>query len=431
MTIILLHATKTTTPVYTAQHVIIGGGVIGLALAARLCRESRKQGLDMGTLVLEKNGHIGAETSSRNSEVIHSGIYYAEESLKTQLCNVGADLMYRYCHRRNVPCRRVGKYIVGSTESDEKYLYQMKERTDRILKPSDRLFFVSKDQMEREEPFVKAKFALCSPRTGILDSHSYMQALKDDIEKQHGLIMCHSKVNSIEYSASQSASNQYRIHLVDSIVQAPFVFNCAGLYCEHVARMLWRNKNTVSFPSQYRIYYYKGQYFAYRPSSSSSSRIKIQHLIYPIPDVALKSLGIHATIDMNNRIKFGPDAHFIRPAFSDEEIEQLTDKMLSREEIFDYKVDQKYAKPFHAAIGTYLKNIELDELNADYAGIRPKLMKPGENKFQDFIIQEESKNGFPGFVNLIGIESPGLTSSLAIANYVAELLNYSPKHHFQ
>lgn len=426
MIMTILHVAK---PVYKAQHVIIGGGVIGLALAARLCRESKAHDLDVGTLVLEKNRCTGGETSSRNSEVIHSGIYYGEGSLKSQLCNVGADLLYQYCHERNVSCRRVGKWIVGSTESDEKYLHQMKERTDRILKPSDQLFFVSKEQMEREEPFVKAKFALCSPRTGILDSHSYMQALRDDIEKD-GLIMCDSKLNAIEYNASQSANNQYRIHLVDCIVQTPLVFNCAGLYCEHVARILWRNTNTIPFPSQYRIYYYKGQYFAYSPSSSST-RIKIQHLIYPIPDVALKSLGIHATIDMNDRIKFGPDVHFVRPAFSDEEIEQITDEMLSREEIFDYKVDQKYAKPFHVAVSTYLKNIQLHELQTDYAGMRPKLMRPGENKFQDFIIQEESKNGFPGFVNLIGMESPGLTSSLAIANYVAELVNYSPKYHFQ
>jgi 2-hydroxyglutarate dehydrogenase len=389
------------------NHAVIGGGVIGLAIAARLAQEQTKFASEINTLVIEKNTELGQETSSRNSEVIHAGLYYPTNSKKQLFCIEGNRMLYPFCEKYKIPYKRIGKWIVAQNDEEGEYLQKMYDRE----KERD-LYFLSLAEIKTGEPNVKAKYALCSPRTGIIDSHALMYVFQNMIQQDDkNQIITRSKVTDITYDGS------YLITITDSkmektVVQAQTVINCAGLYAQHICDMLFKER----IPNSYQTHYYKGQYFAYHHPKDGTP--PVSRLIYPVPDKHLsKGLGVHATVDLSGRVRFGPDTIYLGDYY--------TAKL-------DYKVDPSYQQSFYNSIIQYLRadRIEQSRLHADYCGIRPKLQAPGK-PIVDFIINEESSRGYPGFVNLLGIESPGLTCCMPIANYVANLLGMNKKNDFK
>jgi L-2-hydroxyglutarate oxidase LhgO len=273
----------------------------------------------------------------------------------------------------------------------------IKRETERDLR------FLSKEEIA-QEPNVRAKYALYSPRTGIIDSHTLMNVFRnmilDDTQNQ---ILTSTKITAIEYD-----TRYYYLTITQNdektVIRALRVVNSAGLDAQGIVELLMNNS-----PPEYQTYFYKGQYYSYQSNTPLVSR-----LIYPVPDKHLsKGLGVHATVDLSGRVRFGPDTHY------------LGDYASLKTKKWDYSViDNK--DEFYASVQQYLRGVDPNKLRADYCGIRPKLQAPG-TAVKDFMIQEESEKGFQNFVNLLGIESPGLTSSIPIANYVAQLLGFSDK----
>ncbi|KAI8911104.1 FAD dependent oxidoreductase, partial [Gorgonomyces haynaldii] len=351
-------------------HQVIGAGAVGLAIAARLSAT-------MATVLIERHPTFGRETSSRNSEVIHAGIYYPPDSLKTRLCIRGRHLLYEYC-KRGIPFKKTGKWIVSSKQQEHR-LEEIHQKGRLLDVP---LYFLGSREAKRLEPRVKCESVLVSPETGIIDSHEYMQHLETELQENGGLVAYNTHVKSIERNR-----DQYTLQLEQQehelAIEAPIVVNSAGLGSEEIARMF-----DDALAENTRIHYCKGHYFVHKTPYLT------KRLIYPIPDQNVTSLGVHLTLDLGGRIKFGPDVHYM-------------DKI-------DYSfVADKLS--FVKAIQNYL-DVHPDELEPDYTGIRPKLQAKGE-KFRDFYIKNHH-----GFVHLSGIESPGLTSSLAIAEYVEQIL---------
>ncbi|ELR21408.1 L-2-hydroxyglutarate dehydrogenase, mitochondrial precursor, putative [Acanthamoeba castellanii str. Neff] len=377
----------------SVKHLVIGGGVVGLATAARLSREG-------STILLEKNTVLGEEVSARNSEVLHAGLYYPEDSLKTKLCILGKLMLTEACKQYSLPWKNTGKWVVAQNDEESKFLADLEVKAKRLGVP---LHFISEATRLAEEPKVRCKEALVSPSTGILDSHAIMQFFEGRITaNEDSNIVTHTKAVSIAKSDSG-----YLVDTVDRegercLIEADSVVNCAGLYADLVAQMALGD----AFPAHYRQYYCKGNYYAY------SRKTLVSRLIYPVPEKNLKGLGVHVTIDLAGHMRFGPDAFYI---------DRPTDPWAAP----DYTVYEYHLDDAHKAITKYLPEVKRDALYADYSGIRPKLAGPGE-PFRDFLIEEESARGFPGLVNLLGIESPGLTSSPAIAEHVAEKLGYNP-----
>ncbi|CAG8443619.1 9691_t:CDS:2 [Ambispora gerdemannii] len=381
-------------PEFSVDYLVIGGGVVGLAIANRLsCRNHRK------TLLVEKNA------SSRNSEIIHAGIYYSGDSLKTRLCIRGKELLYSLLSSSSshIPYRRVGKWIVSEDESQTEYLHTLKKNADLL---GVETYFLAKHEQERQEPDVRADEVLVSPTTGIFDSHAYMRWLETKIREQDGDLALHSQVVGIEKDY-----NEYKVEIATStdqissplttsiIISARIVINAAGLHADKIAEMI------LPTPSIYKIYYVKGHYYGYRGRD-----INVNRLIYPVPPKNLVNLGTHLTLDLAGKIRFGPDVQYVDSPYDYD----IVDEDDSKENKSPSVKEQLYR-----SINSYLPKIREDALYADYTGIRPKLQAPGES-FRDFIIQEETKYGLEGFINLIGIESPGLTSSLAIGEMVAD-----------
>ncbi|CAO3688155.1 unnamed protein product [Umbelopsis vinacea] len=369
------------------DNLVIGGGVVGLAIAERLARTRSTE----TTILVERNGRIGEETSSRNSEVIHAGLYYPESSLKTRLCIKGKNMLYDLLQTTNIPYKKVGKWVVAENEDQTTYIKDLHEKSKRIGVPT---FFMTSEEAHKEEPEVRAHSVLVSPTTGIIDSHSFMEYLESSVNSSGGDIALGSQVRSIR----TATGGGYLVEVATppssataTLVFAKHVFNSAGLHADKIANML--------IPNSYKLYYAKGQYFGYRKKSP------VRRLIYPCPEKNLAGLGTHLTIDMAGRCKFGPDVSYIQ-------------------DWADYSVadDDVKLEQFVQAVQKYYPNVDKHSLYADYAGIRPKLAGPG-GPFQDFIIREESEAGFNNFFNLIGIESPGLTSSLAIAEHVVDLMD--------
>ncbi|KAJ3179293.1 hypothetical protein HDU87_002902 [Geranomyces variabilis] len=358
--------------------VVIGAGAVGLAVAERLSRSSKS------LLVLEQHASFGTETSSRNSEVIHAGIYYPPSSLKTKLCIRGKDLLYDFCARHHIPHRRIGKWIVASTDDQLHGLAEINARATAVGVPTE---FLSLAEAQRLEPRLIARGVLSSPTTGIIDSHAYMARLESMLSARGVDLAYRSRVSSL----SRSPSGVFSIATADAPtfhITAQRVINCAGLYADDVARFL-----DSSFPD--RIAPCKGTYYAYTGQLPLLSR-----LIYPVPEKNLKGLGVHATLDLSGKCKFGPDAVYV----------DRKDDLVPRD-------DKATRARFARAIGQYLSNITAEDLSVDYSGMRPKLSGPDEPA-RDFLIEQH----YPGFVNLVGIESPGLTASLAIAEYVESML---------
>ncbi|WP_319405462.1 NAD(P)/FAD-dependent oxidoreductase [uncultured Desulfosarcina sp.] len=366
---------------------IVGAGVVGLAVAAELSK-TRK-----GILILERNPSFGQETSSRNSEVIHAGIYYARDSLKARLCVEGNRLLYPLCEQHRIPHRRCGKLIVATEKDEEAILATIQDRARE--NGAEALELLSARRIKALEPNVKACAALFSPSTGIIHSHRLMRHYAARANKNGARFVPQTTVSRVE----KQEDGRYRVHVAypdgqTDAFASRWIINCAGLESDRLAESMGIDIDACG----YRLSYWKGEYF-----SLDAPPGFIRHLVYPVPPANHVGLGVHATIDMGGRVKFGPNATY------------LPDRDL------DYSVNPAARQSFYEAARRYLPGIALDQLQPEMTGIRPKLQKPGDPA-RDFIIAEESSKGFPGVINLIGIESPGLTASPAIARHVAAMV---------
>ena len=364
---------------HAVECLVIGAGVVGLAVARALARAGRE------VVVVEAEDAIGTGVSSRNSEVIHAGIYYPTGLAKTRLCVKGRSMLYRFCHEYGVPHRRSGKLIVAADENEIGKLAALEAQAK--ANGVDDLLWLSGAEARALEPALRANRALLSPSTGIVDSHALMLALKGDAEAHGAMIALATPVVSgrahgdgvtIETGGAEPMQ-----------VTATLVVNAAGLDAQAVARAI----DGLSADKIPPLFLAKGNYF------SLSIRSPFSRLVYPVP--APGGLGVHLTLDLAGHARFGPDVEWV--------------------ETIDYDVDPRRAKSFYAAIRTYWPDLPDGALQPDYAGIRPKIARPGGSS-TDFLIQTEHDHGVRGLVNLFGIESPGLTASLAIAEEIAKRL---------
>jgi L-2-hydroxyglutarate oxidase LhgO len=358
--------------------VVIGAGVVGLAVARALALAGRD------VMVLEACGAIGTQTSSRNSEVIHAGIYYPAGSLKATLCVRGKALLYGYCVERNVPHRRCGKFIVATTPSQVAQLEQI--RTKAQANGVDDLVMLDGAQAIAMEPQLQCLAALHSPSTGIVDSHALMLALQGDLENAGGVLALNSPL-----ALADIAQGAILLEAEDGTgLRARSVVNAAGVSAPALAcRFAGFPQPLVPTP-----HYAKGSYF------SLSGRAPFSRLIYPVPEAA--GLGVHLTLDMGGQVRFGPDVQWV-------------------DSPQDLEVDPARGDAFYAEVRKYWPALQDGALLPAYAGIRPKINGPDEAA-RDFCIQGPADHGVPGLVNLFGIESPGLTSCLAIGEKVCALL---------
>lgn len=361
---------------------IVGGGVVGLAIAQRLAPVYR-------ILLLEQHAHFGSETSSRNSEVIHAALYYPEGSLKEQLCLEGKHKLYDFCQRHRVPHRALGKLVVAQEQGSDA-LESLSVRARRLNIPLEQL---NRAQLCALEPNVHASEAVLSPTTGIIDSHQLMQTLQHMAHASGAVLMRHSPLTSANYHnqhwqlALNSAGEPCRVNV-------QYLINAAGLGAQHVARMM-----TSPLPiTQHDIYPCRGAYFAYQ------GRSPVSRLVYPTPEPHLQGLGIHATLDLGGQLKFGPDVEYLNQTHVADSDYELTPPVQAS------RIEQCLT-----AVTRYLPNIERQRLHWDYAGIRPKLTPP-DHSAADFVVDQDH----PHLTQLWGIESPGLTASLALADYVAK-----------
>ncbi|KAK4177012.1 putative mitochondrial L-2-hydroxyglutarate dehydrogenase [Triangularia setosa] len=381
-------------------HTVIGGGVVGLAIAQSLARNHPSS----PTLLLERHGAIGTETSSRNSEVIHAGIYYGASSLKTALCLRGKELLYSLCNKHSIPHRRTGKWIVAQNDLQLVALEQIHSFCSRELHVP--IQWVSLKTAKRREPAVRAeKAVLESPTTGIIDSHALMLTLLGLFEEAGGTLALSSNVQFITPLAGQNGSSGWELTVSDSTgggtsstVTTETIINAAGLGAVEI-------NNLVTPPERHKkLYYAKGNYFSY-----PAPQPKVGTLIYPAPEPGHGGLGTHLTMDLAGRIKFGPDVEWV-------------------DSPDDLAVNQSRLPETITEVKKYLPSLDETQLVPDYAGIRPKLGKASAvahgKGFVDFYIEKE--RDYEGWVNLLGIESPGLTSCLAIAERVDRLLYGRP-----
>ncbi len=362
----------------TVDCVVLGAGVIGLACARALALAGRE------VLLLDAADAIGTGTSSRNSEVIHAGIYYPTGSLKARLCVEGRERLYAYCAERGVPHARLGKLIVAADEAELPTLgaIQAKAAANGV-----ELLPLSSSAARALEPQLRAAGALHSPTTGIVDSHALMLALQGDAEAAGTLVVCRARV---EDGAVADGGIRLRVGGAEPMeLLARSLVNAAGLHAPDLARRI----EGIPRETIPRAFLCKGNYYALQ------GRAPFSRLIYPVPEAA--GLGVHLTLDLGGQARFGPDTEWVE-----------------RE---DYDVDPARAEGFYAAIRRYWPALPDGALAPGYAGIRPKISGPGEPN-ADFRISGPAEHGIGGLVNLYGIESPGLTASLALAEQVAAIV---------
>lgn len=358
--------------------VVIGAGVVGLAVARALALSGRE------VLVLEAAEAIGTQTSSRNSEVIHAGIYYPQGSLKALLCVQGKQMLYDYCAERGIGHRRCGKLIVATAEQQVPALQGILAKA--AANGVDDLVLLTREQARALEPALECVAAIHSPSTGIVDSHGLMLSLQGDLENAGGMVAFHSPL-----ARARVTPQGMELETQDGTgLRARSVVNAAGLQAPLLARR-FEGLDPQHLPT---AHYAKGNYF------TLAGRSPFTRLIYPVPEAA--GLGVHLTIDLGGQAKFGPDVQWV-------------------DSPDDLIVDPARGDAFYAEVRKYWPALPDAALQAGYAGIRPKISGPTEAT-RDFVIQGPAGHGVPGLVNLFGIESPGLTSSLAIAARVAELV---------
>jgi len=362
---------------------IIGAGVVGLAVGAALADPSRQ------IVLLEKNLAFGQEASSRNSEVIHAGLYYPPESLKARTCVQGNRMLYSFCSQHNIGCARLGKLMLAAREEEFSELERIKTRAEAC--GVEGLAILDRKQVARKEPHIHAHAALWSPVTGIINSHELMQAYSRLIEDHGSFIVYDSEVVVVEPRADgyilSIAKEDYRFF-------SRTVINCAGLNSDRIAGLAGIDIDRT----RYRLKYCKGEYFALQ------KKLPVKHLIYDIPRDDL-GLGIHLVIDLAGGMRLGPNAFNV--------------------DTLDYKIDSSHKQEFFRLAQAYFEDISIEDLVPDTAGIRAQLHHDDGNGFKDFIIKEESDKDLPGFINCIGIESPGLTAAPAIAEEVVRLVKAS------
>jgi L-2-hydroxyglutarate oxidase LhgO len=361
---------------------VVGAGVVGLSIAARLAPKT-------SLAIVERNPTYGQETSSRNSEVIHAGMYYPTDSLKARMCVAGNRLIYELCERRGIPHRRATKIITASSKDE---LGALEAILARGRANGVDLKSLSASEVRALEPRVRSLGALFSPNTGIVSAHGLMDYYRQAAVAGGGIFQAHSTLvglerRSTDYRLTIRTGDRLESFTSDSVV------NAAGLEADRVAELAGIDVSAAG----YRVHYCKGSYFAARPGLFGL----VSRLVYPVP--GHESLGVHAVLDLGGRLRFGPD------------VEYLSDRRL------DYGVDVSRRSRFAESVRRILPEVEDLDLSPDIAGIRPKLQGPGE-PFRDFVIAHEATRGLPGLVNLVGIDSPGLTSAPAIAEHVAGLL---------
>jgi len=364
---------------------VIGAGVVGLAVGRALAQA----GLE--TIVAEAADGIGQGVSSRNSEVIHAGLYYTPGSLKARLCVRGKQMLYALCASHGVPHAACGKLVVATAAEQHAALTQLAQRARDNGVEVEAL---SAAQVQALEPELACTAALWSPSTGIVDSHALMLALQADLERAGGLVALQSAVQAARFTLDRPTVVQVRAADGDFEIEAQRVVNAAGLHACALARAF----DGLAPDQVPRSHYAKGSYF------TLAGRPPFRHLVYPAPVDAW--LGVHVTLDLAGQVKFGPDLEWLAA---------------ERPEDIDYTVDPARAAPFEAAIRRYWPGLPAGALQPGYSGVRPKIHGPGELA-PDFRIDGPAQHGVAGLVNLFGIESPGLTASLAIGEYVAALL---------
>lgn len=372
--------------------VVAGAGVVGLAVArAAACR-----GIEV--LLIERNAVVGQETSARNSEVVHAGIYYAEDSWKAKLCIKGRDQLYSFCEEFSVPYSKCGKLIVAHSHQSQQLLSILNQGLQNGV--SD-LKLLTQSEARAIEPLVDCDAAVFSPSTGIVDSHGLMLALQGDAETHGAMVARATEVKGGRYDVK---TKKFVIQAVQSDgeeeqeVECDYFVNATGMFAANlldkvVATGLKRPSSVPvpTVPDQFA----KGTYFKLSPKNRPFS-----HLVYPIPEVG--GLGVHATVDLGGNVRFGPDVQWI--------------------DTIDYQPDPSKAETFAERIRAYWPDARAEMLEADYCGIRPKIMINGKI-FEDFYIADKQIHGIPGLIHLCGIESPGLTASLAIADTVVGMLH--------
>jgi L-2-hydroxyglutarate oxidase LhgO len=364
----------------SVECVVIGAGVVGLAVARALALAGRE------VMVLEKERWIGSETSSRNSEVIHAGIYYPKGSAKARYCVAGKEKLYAYCAERGIAHRRLGKLIVACKDAEIPILEGVRDRA--AANGVTDLAWLSRADALALEPALSCVGAFLSPSTGIVDSHALMLAYQGELEAAGGMVVLRAPVASgrvtergfaLEIGGAEPMQLECRL-----------LVNSGGVHAPGLARRI------AGIPQQSipRAYFCRGVYF------TLSGHSPFRHLIYPVPEAA--GLGVHLTLDLAGQARFGPDVEWI--------------------DGIDYSVDPRRGDRFYAAIRTYWPELPDGALQPGYAGIRPKISAP-HAPAADFLLQGPTGHGVPGLVNLYGIESPGLTASLAIAEEVARVLD--------
>ncbi len=367
----------------TVEAVVVGAGVVGLAVARRLALGG------VEVIVLEKEGAIGTETSSRNSEVIHAGIYYPKGSLKARCCIAGKWWLYRYCAAKGIPHRRCGKLIVATSPEQLATLEKIRANAAALGMPD--LEFWPAERAMALEPALFCTGALWSPTTGIVDSHALMLAYRGDAEDHGAMIAFHApleRVRVVDGGLELEVGGTEPMRL-----RTRLLVNAAGLHAPDLARQI-EGLRPELVP---RGYLCKGNYY------TLSGRSPFSRLIYPVPEAA--GLGVHVTIDLAGQCRFGPDVEWV--------------------ERIDYDVDPRRAERFYAEVRKYWPDLPDGALEPGYAGIRPKIVPPGAPA-ADFLVQGPADHGVPGLVNLFGIESPGLTASWPLAELTAAKMGLPP-----
>ena len=363
--------------------VVIGAGVVGLALAREMALQGRE------TILLEREGSFGTISSARNSEVIHAGIYYPKDSLKAKLCVAGNRLLYEYCRTHQVGTQPYGKLIVAD-ESQMNDLQAILYKAQNNGVPGIKM--ISGEEAKILEPKLRCSAAILSESTGIVDSHAFMLSLLGGFEDAGGMIAYHSPLMSAK-PIGQGAEGGFELDIggADGMkIKTKILINCAGMSAPAVAHKI-EGLHQEQIP---KAYFAKGNYF------SLSGKSPFTHLIYPIPEPG--GLGVHLTLDMAGQAKFGPDVEWLE---------------IENEEQIDYTVNPKRGEGFYEAVRRYWPELKDNSLQPDYSGVRAKIVPPN-TPAGDFCFNAPQDHGLQGLYNLYGFESPGLTSSIAIAQYL-------------